>query len=315
MIWGIEDEYQQIFNQLQFETMKGNLEVVALCCRKEDICCKTYDGYPIVCKDDLVDIDFDHIIICNKVSYKAIEQDANWVINQKKLKVLDKKIYLIHGEVFNIPYFDFGRYESLIVNPVTIISDDCWALQIYKYLKLPYSSPTIGLFWKYKDYLKLIQDPIGFLKYGVLTKDQDVNLFTNQYAIGRLTYKDDTLFPVFNHSIGFDLTYAKWQRRKNRSNFNNIFIKMSHTIYSRDFNCNVDFDEQFIAFDKCNYPKFIINAQSDTDKSYFRPKFYVKNCLKYKNHIPLDSYIRDKSNNEIDILRLLTDKSIKNALR
>lgn len=37
VVWGIRQEYNEIYNSLQLEQLKGVIKIVALCCRKEDI--------------------------------------------------------------------------------------------------------------------------------------------------------------------------------------------------------------------------------------------------------------------------------------
>lgn len=114
VVWGIKEDYEDIYNQLKFEELKKNIEVVALCCRKEDIYSKQIDGYPLKCKEDLLDLSFDYIVIANKASYNAIEIEAQEVINKKT-----DNIDIISGEIFKLSHFDFRVYvENKVPNHI-----------------------------------------------------------------------------------------------------------------------------------------------------------------------------------------------------
>lgn len=110
IIWGIRAEYEDIFNKVQYEILKGNIEVVGLCCRKSDIQENEKDGFKIYCSEDLLNLDFDFIVIANTLSFKAIEQEAKEVIKQKQLLNKKSNIQIIPSDVFNIPRFDFNIF-------------------------------------------------------------------------------------------------------------------------------------------------------------------------------------------------------------
>lgn len=109
VVWGIREDYFKIFKKLQFETQKGHIKVVALCCRKEDITTDTYDGFPLVSKEDLFKLDFDCIVIANKGAYKSIYTDASEIVNLKKYHQ-NKTIKIISSDAVSHPEFDFGSY-------------------------------------------------------------------------------------------------------------------------------------------------------------------------------------------------------------
>ena len=55
VVWGIGNDYEIVINQLQFEVCKGNVEVVALVARQQDVIGKKLDGYSIILKEELKD--------------------------------------------------------------------------------------------------------------------------------------------------------------------------------------------------------------------------------------------------------------------
>lgn len=107
VVWGIRQEYNEIYNSLQLEQLKGVIKIVALCCRKEDIKKNSYDGYPVVTKEDLFSIEFDIIVIANKGSYGNIYRIAD-EIKQDKAK-LGIDIFIIPYFIFTKPRFNFER--------------------------------------------------------------------------------------------------------------------------------------------------------------------------------------------------------------
>ena len=48
--------------------------------------------------------------------------------------------------------------QKLVSHSFTIISDDCWGGVFYRYLNLPYLTPTVGLWIKPADYIKYIEN-------------------------------------------------------------------------------------------------------------------------------------------------------------
>ena len=94
VIWGIKDEYEKIVDKLNFEIIKGNIEIVALCCQSKDIHTDIYDGYPLVSSEKLIGMDFDILIIANKGSFKVINAQAEGIL-KKKSKILNRNAFSI----------------------------------------------------------------------------------------------------------------------------------------------------------------------------------------------------------------------------
>lgn len=122
LIWGNGLTYEKYINHIHFEVLKGNIEVCAIICKKEDKYCRTRDGYFIISKEDIQNFEFDYIIIASEKHYNEIYSAALGLGIQREK--------IINGKVFALPLFDFKRYVSLVENPVTILSDDCWGVCI-----------------------------------------------------------------------------------------------------------------------------------------------------------------------------------------
>lgn len=118
IVWGVGSDYESIINQIKFEEVKGNLKVIALVAKKDEIFGLNRDGYPVISKYRLVDKEFDTIIISSSKYYKEIISEIH------ELGLLEKK--MVNGRVFKRSLFDYKRYIKLVEEPVTILSDDCW---------------------------------------------------------------------------------------------------------------------------------------------------------------------------------------------
>lgn len=115
----------------------------------------------------------------------------------------------------------------------TIISNNCWGGTISQYLGLKYNSPTVGLIIFPEDYLKFCADLKRYLDMELTF----IELKDSKMA-ERFQFKPggDGDFPVgvlgdievyFMHYKSTKEAYEKWNRRKNRINWNRILCKLS----------------------------------------------------------------------------------------
>lgn len=104
-------------------------------------------------------------------------------------------------------------------NP-SIISSNCIGGIIYHDLNLQFNSPTINLFFKPKDYITFLENLDGFLK----CKPVEVKQEKYNYPIGELVYNESKITINFMHYKSFDEALRKWEERKKRIDFNNLFI-------------------------------------------------------------------------------------------
>lgn len=118
ILWGMGKAYEGLLNQVMFEIYKGNIEISAIVCREEDKYCSIRDGFDVITKKELFNIEFDYIIVTSTTFFKEIKQEI------MALGIDERKI--VAGNIFFLPRFDFQLYQNLIENPITILSDDCW---------------------------------------------------------------------------------------------------------------------------------------------------------------------------------------------
>ena len=120
----------------------------------------------------------------------------------------------------------------------SIISNDCWGGSVYLDLGIPYTSPTVNLFIYSSCYIKFIKDLEKYISLDIVFVDKSKYDVSNEhrkiknYPIGML----DDIEIHFLHSKDNIDAQMKWNMRKERINFNNLFFKFSdsHMIDSKD---------------------------------------------------------------------------------
>lgn len=155
-----------------------------------------------------------------------------------------------------------GFFISLFVSrrDFSVISNNCWGGWVYRILKMPYLSPTAGLFFMSGDYLKLVKNlhkymdaelefiPAESSRYYEYLKERNFHI----YPIARL----DDIEVVFRHYKTPEEAAEKWNRRKSRINYDNIIFK-----FSRMYGCTEKEMAEFAALDFKN--KILINNRKD----------------------------------------------------
>lgn len=290
LVWGIGKEYDSYTNQIHFEILKENIDIIAYVSR--DLYCREFEGKPVIYPNDIQNHDFEYIIICNTTRFQEICGQA-----QKYGVSLNK---LIDARQLLLPCFDFSRYINLLENPVTIIADDCWGANVYHYLKLKFTSPFILCYMMSEDYLKVIQNLPYYIQEKLeLYEEGDRN--RQRCPRGMIGTGDSKVILNFNHSISFEKAREDWEERKKRINWDNIFVKM--TIID---------EETAEIFGKLPYRKKV--AFSSFQSTYESVKYLcewnwnIENTIRYIGY-DFMSYARNslegRKAKDYDILKLL----------
>lgn len=98
----------------------------------------------------------------------------------------------------------------------TIISSNCNGEFIYYDLGLKFLSPTINLSFEMNDYVKLLQNLKWYMNQPI-TPCKDSRFDYPTGMLGDVEIK-------FNHYKTFDEAVCKWEERKKRINWDNLFI-------------------------------------------------------------------------------------------
>lgn len=172
---------------------------------------------------------------------------------------------------------DIGDKNRLRNENFTIFSTNCIGGIIYHNLKLRFLSPTINLWISPKDYIKLLKDPQKYLSNSDM---HEIKIENIDYPVGRLD--DITIYG--QHYKDFDELKYKWNERKKRINWDNIFVFM----IERD-GCTY---RDLLDFDKLPYKNKVVFTQKkykDIKSCMVLPNSYdeenknVNNLLQYKS--------------------------------
>lgn len=162
---------------------------------------------------------------------------------------------------------------------------------IYHDLGLRYDSPTINLTIGKTDFIVFVQHLSGFL-HSELIKVEDPSV---PYPIGRLEYNGDSIQINFLHYKTFEEAKYKWDKRKERVDYSNIYIiqQISDGVTEDDIH----------TFDSLPYKnKLLITSKSITNSKNVitlevlqkRPKTYHPGIiLDYKPPFFLKRYMDD----------------------
>ena len=174
-------------------------------------------------------------------------------------RYLRRKIKKLGEWIGERPYKIRQRYvlKRVKSRDFTIISNNCWAGSVYRYFHMPYLSPTVGLYFFAEDYLKFVSD----LHYYLEKRLHFIPAKESQYA-EVLAKRNHLHVPVarlgdieviFLHYRTEDEAREKWERRVQRMNWDNIFIKFSRM--------NLCTDEHIQAFSELPFQnKFVFNT-------------------------------------------------------
>ena len=287
LIWGCSLTYNNFRNLLMYEVLKKNIEIIAFVDKKP--LCNKKEGLNIIKKESIKDFHYDYIITFSNNKHKEIVEDAKSVgIDENKL---------IDGSIFAKYNFDFKRYISLIENPVTIISDDCFGAFTYKYLNLKYTSPLISTKIMEDDYLKFLENFENYIS-SELYLERPCDLDNNESLIASIRYKNEKVLLHYWHDINFEECQSKWEIRKQRINLENLLFKIT----IRDPK-NIERFENLPFKNKIAFYHSNLNS-----KNIFVPKLYKKRFedglfMKFGYH----EYIFDPKfmKREIDYFKLL----------
>ena len=111
----------------------------------------------------------------------------------------------------------------------TIISNNCWAGKVYQYLDMPYLSPTVGLYFFAPDFLKFCKNLKYYLSLDLKFVPWEESKWQPHLADRRVcpVGKLDDIEIFFLHYKTPEEAKEKWERRKQRVNYDKVIFKMS----------------------------------------------------------------------------------------
>lgn len=232
--------YEQYRNCVKFEEMKGNINVVAVAV--ERAYADSFDGWNMMEVGEALKLEWDYLIIGGAGNFRAITELL------VKIGISEKRILPI--SVFGIPCFDFDKYVKLIDSKVSIISNNCWGGITYHSLQIRFLSPFINMYLEQEDYIRLLNDIKNYMKEELHfdRMEYEPNL-KRDFPVARI----GDVYLYFNHYKSYEEAEQKWEERKKRINFDNLFVEF----FSTDRKIAKQFDElsfeKKIVFTPCDF--------------------------------------------------------------
>lgn len=194
-------------------------------------------------------------------------------------------------------FVKFIRREFVLRNKnFSIISNNCWGGRIYQRYGLQYTSPTVGLLFFADEYIRFLSDIKYYLSLDLefipKTKSRYYQFYSDKnkyYPIGVL----DDVEIVFLHYKSEDEAREKWNRRKQRINWDNLIVKFNDQ--------NRATQEHIVAFDNLPYKNklcFVAHKVEGTSCTIHFSEYENEECIKndiesYQRYINIDKYLND----------------------
>ncbi len=201
--------------------------------------------------------------------------------------------------------YDFKRFfvkRSIKSRDFTIISNNCWAGRVYQYLDMPYLSPTAGLYFFAPDYIKFVTDLKKYLDKPLEFINPEESKYFEELRNRKQTDKPigilDDVEIVFLHYKSQEEALEKWNRRKERVNFDNIILKFSWM--------NLCDDEHLEKFDALPFENKVILVDASRKRKY-------KNGVYYKGKVNEHGMLSDTQPfpNNVNLRKLLNKPAEK----
>ena len=145
--------------------------------------------------------------------------------------------------------------KNINIKEFSLITQNCIGGVLYNDLGMQFLSPTINLSFDGPDFIKFVQN----LKYYISLELVEFSTNEVTYPVGHL----DDIEIRFNHYTTFCEAKQKWDERKNRINYNKIYVIATDRDGMTNYNCM----EQF---DKLSYPKVMYTAKPYPQYSWTR---------------------------------------------
>ena len=228
VLWGLGEIYNKMLNTIHYYEMKKEFEIIAVTANEIPSFCKI-DSYPLIKKEKIMELDFDYLIIMNRVHYQDILDEVCNNIKMDRNKVLNYR-------VLEIPNLKFADYIRLKESNISIVSNNCWGGFLYNTLALECKSPFKNCFFIDEEYIKLINNLEYYLSMQPTLSEYVIEPHNHmRYPV--LTIGDIHIH--CNHDTDADIAISNWNRRKEKINWNNLFFEM----YTKDAGIEKEFND------------------------------------------------------------------------
>ena len=214
ILWGTGLCFRDNLSSIVLAEVSGQIKVIGI--TSDDVFKKNYLGYEYIPKQNLREVSIDYIIIMiNKISKEIITE----IMERSGLQ----RNRIISFRPFRLPYFNFETYCGIVHSTPSIFANNCWGGITSYLLGLEFLSPFINMFVEEADYIKILENPNHYVNHPIKLEKWEYNkLLGIRYPVAKC---DDVLLH-FNHSTDYDKAKLKWEERKKRINWDNLFVMM-----------------------------------------------------------------------------------------
>ena len=171
---------------------------------------------------------------------------------------------LLGDRIVCIPGFTLEKYRQLQRSRLSIFSRNCFAGLISNKLGLPFRSPFINITIKDEDFVRFMRHPRVYMEEELIFSFKEYSDWDG-YEIA--TFNCGNVPILMNHSPDFDEAVRKWNERKQKINWYNIFVTMM-----------TNSPEVLEQFDALPHGKKIcfVPFKSDLDSAFYVPPEITK---------------------------------------
>ena len=156
-----------------------------------------------------------------------------------------------------IPGFTLKKYRQLQRSRLSIFVRDCFGGIISNTLGLPFRAPFVNMFIDENEYIRFLRSPRVYMEEKLVFKGTNFEELLKFdypiYMLGNISWH-------MNHYRNFDEAVAKWNERKQRINWYNLFVAM----HTEDPKVLEQFDELPYGKKVCFVP-----FKSDLDSAFY----------------------------------------------
>ncbi len=254
IVWGLGKDYNQLISILKHYMKKGNIEIMGVTANQDFY--SVVDGYTYIKPENIMQMNFDFIIVASIQKFLEIKKDI------LKLNISEDKI--LSMKIFFLPEFDLEKYLQVKMLKISIFAINCWGGLTYNQLGLEFMSPFINMSESVGDYIKIMKNPKFYLES------------TLQFKCNGIEPHLKTMYPIcqledvdlhFNHYASYEQAKELWDKRKQRINWDNLFLMM----YTKDY-------EEATKFIELPYDNKICFVPFETNEKDLMYVDFYRNC-------------------------------------
>lgn len=214
LLWGIGREYNRSLNLLKYWEGQGTIKIVGVTDKSIPEAAEI-DGWKVYKTTELYRADMDYCLVMSDKYFFEVWEELQ-VLGVEKERILSSRI-------LSIPYFSWDQYLKIYHSDLSIICNNCVGGILYHTLGLECKSPCKNLAIPDESFLKLIKNLEFYMSLEL------------QFQRWQRDPHSREEFPVMglddveiwcNHDVSADEARDKWNRRKEKINYENILLMM-----------------------------------------------------------------------------------------